>query len=363
MESNRRISRRTILRSLLAVLPLVAGTRAFGAKQLRLLHIQAPQRENVNGERLTSQQSLEAGAAVSPRVVPAAFEREPSNFRSIYLDEHLRDRFYLFLQNVYHLYPENQFHQLILDLTTEYSTDQEIYQKLLERLPEIKPLFAAARYGLPALRKQKEEMAQQTARLLAQVRSVKGYVEIGTTGRYLNGLKSQINIDGPVYIVNDQTPTYSLEDIFERGQLTQVGSYVPMGNYDPFDGEQIPPESVELVTNFIGFHHSPVDKLERFTQSVWQVLKPGGRLVVRDHDVSGPAMDALVGLAHDVFNAGLNIPWEQNHAQIRHFRSVPQLTQYLGARGFERVGTSLLQDHDPTDNTLMVFAKPSARTV
>ena len=188
-----------------------------------------------------------------------------------------------------------------------------------------------------------------------------GYVEIGTTGRYANAIRELVPMDGPLYILNDLEPSFSPNDIVERGQLTKLGSFVQMGNYEPFDGKAIPPESVELVTNFIGFHHAPPEKRARFVQSVWKVLKPGGRLVVRDHDVNNPEMDAFVGLAHDVFNAGLKITWTDNSAQIRNFTSVPQLEQVLGAAGFEKTKARALQAHDPTQNTLMVFVKPPVR--
>ena len=282
-----------------------------------------------------------------------------SNFHVVYDDLLARDRFFLFLQNVYHLYPESQFHQLIIDLTKDYRSDQEIYLKLQERLPTIKPILSEATYGLPALKKQKEEMARETAALLGTTRTLSGYVEIGTTGRYANGIRRLVPIDGPLYIVNDIAPGFSPNDIAERGQLTKLGAYVNMGNYEPFNGAAIPDESVELVTNFIGFHHAPAEKRARFVQAVWQVLKPGGRLVVRDHDVNSPEMDAFVALAHDVFNAGLGITWQDNAAQIRNFTSVPQLAEVLGKAGFEKAGATQLQEHDPTINTLMVFVKPA----
>ncbi|MBI3395978.1 MAG: class I SAM-dependent methyltransferase [Spirochaetia bacterium] len=136
-----------------------------------------------------------------------------------------------------------------------------------------------------------------------------------------------------------------------------------MGNYEPFDGTSIPAESIDLVTNSIGFHHAPEEKRARFIQAVWQVLKPGGLLVVRDHDVDGPEMDAFVALAHDVFNAGLNISWADNAAQIRNFTSASQLEIVLGSAGFEKSKARLLQDHDPTRNTLMVFVKPPLRAL
>jgi hypothetical protein len=350
--------RRTALKYLLAFLASVIGSPSFAKAQQKLPD--SPQSEVASPPAVSGHGKTEAGVAIEPQEPATSVPTPKSTFKLIYSDKILKDSFYLFLKNVYHLYPENQFHQLISDVTLEYNTDQDIYLKLQERLPKIKPALSSLTYALPALRKQKEEMARQTAELLGSFPSVKGYVEIGTTGRYVKGIKERLPIDGTIYLVNDQAATYSPEDIVERGRIPKVGTYVPMGNYEPFDGTHIPTDSVELVTNFIGFHHAPPDKRDGFIQSVWRVLKPGGRLVVRDHDVDSPAMDTFVALAHDVFNAGLGIPWEQNQTQIRNFTSVTQLQEYLGKVGFERSSMRLLQDGDPTRNTLLLFVKPVA---
>jgi hypothetical protein len=142
--------------------------------------------------------------------------------------------------------------------------------------------------------------------------------------------------------------------------VTKIGEFVAMGDYDAFDRDHVPPASVALVTNYIGFHHAPAPKLDGFVTAIARVLKPGGTLVVRDHDVDRPQMDALVALAHDVFNAGVGIPWDRNEAQIRNFRSVADLTQYLESRGFRRQKTVRLQAGDPTQNTLMAFLRTGA---
>ena len=52
-------------------------------------------------------------------------------------------------------------------------------------------------------------------------------------------------------------------------------------------------------------------------------------------------------------NSSVNL----NHAQIRNFTSVPELTRYLEARGFARSAGAGLQPGDPTKNTLMLFVK------
>src|SRR5262249_23925359 len=144
-----------------------------------------------------------------------------------------------------------------------------------------------------------------------------------------------------------------------RGQVGRAGQYVPLGNYDGLDGGRIPDASVELVTNYIGFHHAPAERLEPFVLSIRRILKPGGRLIVRDHDVDGPQMRDMVALAHDVFNAGVKLSWQQNHDQIRNFTSVAQLEDYLTRMGFVHSPGRRLQAGDPTHNTLMLFTKPA----
>jgi hypothetical protein len=309
------VGRRTTLRVLLAVFAWAAGGRSFAE---------------------------DAGA---------------SNFKAVYSDPGLRQRFYLFLQNVFHLYPEDRFDRLIRQAASRHDSDAEIYQEVQRRLPEITPRLSHLTYAMPALAKQKEEMARETAELLGSMRGVHGYLEIGTPGRYVKALRRRFRIDGDVVVANDSAPGLSLADIAERGQLRKAGAYVPLGNYDPFDATRIPDASIDLVTNFIGFHHAPADRLDGFVTSIRRVLRPGGRLVVRDHDVSNAEMTAMVALAHDVFNAGVGLSWEENHRQIRNFRSLDELERYLAMMGFARSGGLRLQQGDPTRNALMLFRR------
>ena len=281
----------------------------------------------------------------------------PSNFQRIYTSPADRRDFRLFLQNVFHLYPDEKLDRMISVLASRYDTDGEIYRHLLERLPEITPRLAALRYAVPALRKQKSEMAAQTVAFLGDDRRVTGYAEIGTTGRYLSGIRKSVDVRGPIYVVNDIAPIYSAEDIIERGQVRKVGTYVDMTGYPEFDRGTIAPDSLDLVTNYIGFHHAPAERLDGFVRSIHRVLKPGGRLIVRDHDVDGERMDAMVGLAHDVFNAGVGISWKDNEAQIRNFRALADLSAYVEARGFRADDTVRFQKGDPTRNGLLMFTK------
>jgi len=65
-----------------------------------------------------------AYAGAGSRAARGEVTAAPSNFKAIYSDSRLRERFYLFLRNVFHLYPEERFHQLILDATRTESSDR-----------------------------------------------------------------------------------------------------------------------------------------------------------------------------------------------------------------------------------------------
>jgi SAM-dependent methyltransferase len=252
------------------------------------------------------------------------------------------------MQNVFGLYPDVAFHQLIIDLVAQYPDDQSIYTNLQHGLREIRTWAGPLTHDLPSLRKQKRVMGNQMRGFLTGRDSVDGYLEIGTTGRYVAEVRQLLEVRGDTWLCNDVAPGHNPVDWIERGQLSQLGPFQSLGNYDPLP--DIPDASVDLVTNFIGFHHCPLDRLDEFLDGVRRVLRPGGLLLVREHDAVDDTMWQLVALAHAVFNAGVGVDWAGNQAEVREFRSVAHWYQRLEAHGFERVALRTAQPWDPTDN-------------
>jgi len=283
-----------------------------------------------------------------------------SEFHAVYEEaEEWRDGFYLFLQNIYRLYPEDRFHALIREACSKHADDEAIYRYLQGRLPGIKPFLAPLTYALPSLAKQKAEMARQTTVLLEEKRDFDGYLEIGTVGRYVKSLARHCRIRGPVYLLNDAPPSSSPVDVFERGGLRRVGRFVPLEDYAPVEASRVPDASLDLMTCYIGLHHAAPDRRAAFIASLRRMLRPGGILILRDHDVTGEPMRAFVSLAHTVFNAGLGVPWETNLQERRHFEPVAEWVRLLESAGFRDTGHRVLQANDPTDNTLMAFERGS----
>jgi Methyltransferase domain len=302
-------------------------------------------------------------AYYAPTLGPASSARStqsgtaPSDFHSVYGETRSRDAFYRFLQNVYRLYPEDRFHTLIRAECARHETDEAIYRALQEGLPALKTLAADLTYALPSLAKQKREMGRQTLELVARDRSLEGYVEIGTTGRYVGTLRQNLRLSGPTWVVNDVAPGMGPVDVVERGGIRKAGRFVPLNDYAPISEGAVPDASADLVTCYIGLHHVPEANLPAFVGSIVRILRPKGCFVLRDHDVRDEPMRALVSLAHTVFNAGLVVDWQVNARELRRFAPLASWVRLLEAHGLRTDGRRLLQANDPTDNSLVLFVK------
>ncbi len=279
-----------------------------------------------------------------------------SEIKTIFMNTQYRDKFFLFLQNVYNIYPENAFHLLITQHTEKFNTDNEIYEAIKQDLPKIKVFLNDVRYAIPALFKQKKEISRQTLMLYPNDKPLRGYVEIGSNGRYISDLKKHYQVENIIYIF-DTPQSYSPVDIAERGSINKYGKFIAFNNYQAISEQDIPSESIDLVTSYIGLHHCPKDKLDDFVKSIYRILRPGGAFIIRDHDVTDKMMNAFVSVAHSIFNAGLNIPYQENQRELRHFDSIDNWISYLLPFGFETDNQRLLQAYDPSLNTLFKLTK------
>jgi FAD/FMN-containing dehydrogenase/SAM-dependent methyltransferase len=293
---------------------------------------------------------------------PAPPVAAPTEFHKVFRDVGLSDAFYRFLQSVFRTLPEDRFHHLIREACTLHHEEESVYRYLQHEIKGIKPVLADLTHALPSLFKQKAEMTQQTLAVLDGQRAFAGYAEIGSKARYYRGLRAALNVSGPLLFIDDKQPSYSPVDIMERGQLGKIGSHIALSDYAPLAPTLVPDASLDLVTCFVGLHHMTLERLKPFLASIARVLRPGGKFIVRDHDVKTDDLRALVSLAHTVFNAGLGETWETNVAELRYFESVQTWVARLDEAGFDDSGHRILQDNDPTDNTLLCFIKRATAT-
>ncbi len=300
-------------------------------------------------------------ACASLQLVPqnlfAGLVTARTNFKQIYSSMTLKNQFFKFLKNVFHLFPENDLHKLISDAAARKNDDESIYLEVQSRLDDIKPALSTLRYAVPALMKQKDAMARQALQLLGEGGTYNGYLEIGSSGRYLDYLEEKINIKGERYYADGKEPGYAITEMMDRGQIKIGAKHIALADYKTRYADIIPKESLDLVTVYIGFHHCPLDLRVTFISSIRDTLRVGGKLILRDHDCDTEEQKALVALAHDVFNMGTNESWEYNSKEIRNFYSLNFICTFVKKIGFKFDKRSILQKGDPTRNALMMFTK------
>lgn len=280
-----------------------------------------------------------------------------NNFKYIYTNAKLKNQFFLFLKNVFNLYPEKKFHEIIYQNTIAKNTDKEIYLATQSKLDDITPMLSTFRYQLPALMHQKNEMSVETVSLLGEGSSYNGYLEIGSSGRYLDYLEESVSIKGKRYYADGRKPKYSFSEMVDRGQIAVGAEYIQFTDYKTKFADHVPKNSLDLVTVYIGFHHCPLDLRTQYISSIRDTMRIGGKLILRDHNCDTEDQKVLVALAHDVFNLGVNETWEYNSKEVRNFYSLDFIIDFVEKIGFKFHQKTLYQKGDPTKNALMLFTK------
>jgi SAM-dependent methyltransferase len=298
-----------------------------------------------------------ASLQMIPQNVFAGLTSAGNNFKRIYSSIKLKDEFFKFLKNVFNVLPEDDLHKLISAATATKKDDHAIYLDVQSKLDEITPVFSSFRYELPALMKQKDEMARQTLELLGAGGTYNGYLEIGSSGRYLDHLEEKVEINGERYYADGKEPGYAIAEMVDRGQIKIGATYIPMADYRTRYADIIPSESLDLVTIYIGFHHCPLDLQVPFISSIRDTMRKGGKLILRDHDCDTEEQKVLVSLAHDVFNMGTRESWEYNSKEFRNFYSLNFICDFVEKIGFTFEKRTIFQEGDPTKNALMLFTK------
>jgi len=257
---------------------------------------------------------------------------------------------------VFRTVPEDRLHHLIRQACQLHRDEESVYRHIQREFGSIKPMMADLTHALPSLVKQKQEMTRQTLRVIGERRQFTGYAEIGSKGRYWRGLAGALKFKGPTWFIDERPQTFSPPDIMERGQIARLDKQLPLDDYAPLP-EAIADQSLDFVGCYVGLHHMTVERLTGFLASIRRVLRPGGVFIVREHDVHDERLRALVSLAHTVFNAGLAETWETNAAELRFFEPIATWVKRLDEAGFDDSAQRVLQDNDPTDNTLLCFVR------
>lgn len=286
----------------------------------------------------------------------------------VFYDSILQQTFNKFCMNILRMQSPTEWQSLLQKIHIKYPnmpTDAQLYKELKISYSIMQPTFYAYRL-YQALKYQQKILGNQVKNIIPDTKSINGYVEIGTPCRYVDYINKHTPITGTRYAVFDQK---NITDILESGTIHITRGFVPydrmipLNNYDPISTYKILDESVDMVTCFIGLHHIPIDKIDNFIESIKRILRPGGIFLLRDHDTYNEEIFKLAYAGHATFNAIITQSSQEEEAhEIRNFKPIAYWIKLLEQHGFVVGEERIIQDNDPTRNTLIKCIKPISQT-
>ncbi len=302
-------------------------------------------------------------------------EPKPNYFKQLMATKEGQKKFAGFLENVLQRADTKPLYDLLTDILNYKDTHEEIYTELLARISEVKanPLVDFHR-TLRSLSTIKEDLGEQAATLLRDVKEIDGLVEIGYPGRFVKGFKDKFKVTGHIAAVHEGE---SFTDFIQAGIPRPYHQFAKLDYAKPNLGT-LKDNSAEVITCYVGLHHFPPEELDTFLQEVRRVLKPGGRFLLVDHDTGrsdNPSVVdeenlAMAHLAHMVFNAVTGVSVEEELKEIRNFQPMTYWQEKLAEHQLcdsKKDLVPMIRKDDPSRNRMVCFVnnkpKPEKRAV
>lgn len=284
------------------------------------------------------------------------------HFSFIYSDAYRKEKFHGFYDEVLRFVPADQMDDLIHQevMRDPGANDQKIYSAIRKIMPEINPgSIESMSKVIEALNHQRQVLGEQSKALVLDKYEIDGYLEIGTDGTYINSLQERFagGFKGITYILNDKEPGwFDSVSYLKRNTFFQNYQFVPSRNFSPIAEADIPTESLDMVTMYVGLHHTVAEKLDDFLESLNRILREGGVFILRDHDLN-EMNESYVHLAHMTFNLATDVTMEDEVNEYRDFHPMQYWVDIVERHGFSVQSERLQQEGDPSDNTLIRFTK------
>lgn len=278
--------------------------------------------------------------------------------RSVMQSTDARESFKGFLNHVLYRIKPEEIYPLLDDILTYCDTQEEIYKELCKRLPEVSPNFLVDIWrALTSLKAIKHDLGRQAVELLELqgVKKIEGVLEIGSPARYIEDYrKGGIEVQGTIYANDDK------ETLMSKFPKKAYHQFLALDfNKEPNYGA-IQDSTLELVTCYAGLHHFNSQNLTTFIKEMKRVLKPGGKFLLVDHDISKDVVNHQAHLAHLIFNAVNGVSLRDELAEVRDFHPITYWQNEMTKNGFqlgEHPNKEMIRDKDPTRNRMLCFFK------
>jgi hypothetical protein len=189
---------------------------------------------------------------------------------------------------------------------------------------------------------------------------LEGMLEVASGGKHLSALRRHVRIGGLVRQIDEFG--YQFADGGSRWLESRMPARTTVGDAAQWD-EQIfgnAADSVGLVTLYGGLSGLPAAQLPRCLAQLAKVVRPGGMVLLLEHDVE---------TAHDGLEASLAVTlaflcagatWEASQAHPRAFRAADEWSTLMQEHGLLETGARERIPRTPFGDLLLAFLKPAA---
>lgn len=280
-----------------------------------------------------------------------------SVFHAVYDDVAARDAFYGCLIDMGGAYRAADLHQALRQACRKHQHDEDIYAEVAQALPVLRPGLAGWRFAWPRQRAEWRVAAEQVREQVGQRDHLTGWLEIGTGGELLARLAGPLRVRGDWIVLGERPPDDGVMATLARGRRLPNCQIVLLDSRAPQLPETLRDNSLDMVCCAQGLHGVPEEQRDAWLASLYRVLRPGGLLVVREHDVASASERALCLLGKHIQAMVQGDAWEARGSAAMHFASADEWAARLAEEGFVENGVRLSSVGDPLRRVCMVFVK------
>jgi hypothetical protein len=185
-----------------------------------------------------------------------------------------------------------------------------------------------------------------------------GMVEVATRGRQLGALRRHLKISGVIRQIDNFG--CQLAEGGARWLEARLPARTAVGDASQWD-EQVfgnAPGSVDLVTLYGGLSGLPASQLPRCLTQLAEVVRPGGMVLLLEHDVETAHAGLEASLAVTLAFLCAGETWEASQAHPRAFRAADEWKTLMQQYGMAPSGGRERIPRTPFGDMLLAFRKP-----
>ena len=189
-------------------------------------------------------------------------------------------------------------------------------------------------------------------------KQLEGMLDVASGGKQLVALRRHFKIGGLVRQIDDFG--CQLAESGSRWLESRVPARTSVGDAGQWD-EQVfgnAADSVDLVTLYGGLSGLPASQLARCLAQLALVVRPGGMVLLLEHDVETAHAGLEASLAVTLAYLCAGATWEASQAHPRAFRAADEWSALMQAQGLLEVGARERIPRTPFGDLLLAFQKP-----